>query len=101
MRLCQVVSELELYCIFQVEGEDRALRLCGDCSQVGSNQEGSQQDYRMNLETLLVRSDSSRFSRKADRDNTMVIEDHRYAGRKNSELWSQKDIDEELADIKK
>jgi hypothetical protein len=31
----------------------------------------------------------------------MDTECRRYALRKNSELWSQKDIDEELVDIKK
>jgi hypothetical protein len=44
---------------------------------------------------------SDRFSRRADTDNNMAIEGHRYAGRKNSDLWSQEDIDEELVDIKK
>jgi hypothetical protein len=31
-----------------------------------------------------MQSDSSRFARKADRDNTMVTEGHRHAGRKKS-----------------
>jgi hypothetical protein len=31
----------------------------------------------------------------------MTTEGHRYAIRKNSELWSQEDMDEELTDIKK
>ena len=44
---------------------------------------------------------SSRFARREDRDNNMAIEGRRYAGRKNSDLWSQEDIDEELVDIKK
>jgi hypothetical protein len=35
----------------------------------------------MKLVTLLVQSDSSRFARKADRDNTMVTEGHRHAGK--------------------
>ena len=48
-----------------------------------------------------MHSDSSRFARRADRDNNMATEGRRFVGRKNSELWSQKDIDEELADIKK
>jgi hypothetical protein len=30
----------------------------------------------------------------------MATEGRKYAGRKNSELWSQEDIDEELADIR-
>jgi hypothetical protein len=68
--------------------------------QVGSNQEGIQGDCRkMKLVELLVRSDSSRFSKKANRGNNMATEVRRYAGRK--ELWSQEDIDEELADIKR
>jgi hypothetical protein len=48
-----------------------------------------------------MQSDSNRFSRRADRDNNMATEGRKYAGRKNSNLWSQEDIDEELADIKK
>jgi hypothetical protein len=42
----------------------------------------------MKLETLLVQSDSSRFARRADRDNNMATEGHRYAGRKKQELMS-------------
>lgn len=48
-----------------------------------------------------MQSDSSRFARRADRDNNMATEGRRYARRKNSELWSQKYIDEELTDIKR
>jgi hypothetical protein len=44
---------------------------------------------------------SSRFSRRADRDNNMAIEGRRYAGRKNQKLVSKEEIDEELADIRK
>jgi hypothetical protein len=44
---------------------------------------------------------SNRFARRADRDNNMATEGCKYARRKNSDLWSQEDIDEELADIKK
>jgi hypothetical protein len=44
---------------------------------------------------------SSRFSRRADRDNNMATEGRRYAGRKNQELVSKEEIDEELADIRK
>jgi hypothetical protein len=71
--------------------------------QVGSNQEGSQGDCRkMKLVELLVRSDSSRFARKANRDSNMATEGRRYAGRKEKERWSQEDMDEELiAYIKK
>jgi hypothetical protein len=68
--------------------------------QGGNNLEDSQGDCRrMKLVELLVRSDSNRFSRKANRGNNMATEGRRYAGRK--ELWSQEDIYEELADIKK
>jgi hypothetical protein len=52
-------------------------RLYGDCLQV-----------------------SNRFSRRADRDNDMATEVHRYAGRKNTELMSRSEIDEELTDIR-
>jgi hypothetical protein len=55
----------------------------------------------MKLVKLLVRSDSSRFSRKANRNNNMATEGHRYARRRTSELWSQEDIDEELSYIKR
>jgi hypothetical protein len=61
----------------------------------------SQEDCRRKLETLEMQSDSNRFARRADRDNKMTIESRRYVGRKNLDLWSQKYIDEELADIKK
>jgi hypothetical protein len=54
----------------------------------------------MKLVTLIVQSDSSRFARREYRDNNMATEGRRFARRKNSELWSQKDIDEELAEIK-
>jgi hypothetical protein len=58
----------------------------------------------MKLETLLVRSDNNRFARGADRDNTMVTEDHRHAGRK-SKVEKLAEMDKELyeirADIKK
>jgi hypothetical protein len=37
----------------------------------------------MKLETLLVQSDSSRFSRRENRDSAMATEDHRHAGRKS------------------
>jgi hypothetical protein len=53
----------------------------------------------MKLETLGMQSDSSKFSRKANRSSNMATEGHRYAGRK--ELWSQEDIDEELTYIKR
>jgi hypothetical protein len=48
-----------------------------------------------------LQSDSSRFARRADRDNNMATEGRRYARRKNSKLWSQEDMDEELVDIKR
>jgi hypothetical protein len=54
----------------------------------------------MKLVTLLVQSDSSRFARRENRGSNKATEGRRFAGRKNSELWSQKDIDEELAEIK-
>jgi hypothetical protein len=46
-----------------------------------------------------MRSDSSRFARKANRGSNRATEGRRYAGRK--ELWSQEDMDEELAYIKR
>jgi hypothetical protein len=81
----QVVSEQDFTCIFQVKREGKGRQSIGDsvdCLQVGNNQEDSQEDCRMKLETLLVQSDSSRFARRADRDNAMATEGHRHAGRK-------------------
>jgi hypothetical protein len=54
---------------------------------------------RMKLVTLLVQSDSSRFARKADRDNTMVTEDHRHAGKK-SKAEKLAEMDKELYELK-
>jgi hypothetical protein len=83
----QVVSERELYFYISSRGRRQRKtehwRLCGGCLQVGNNQESSQEDCRMKLETLLVQSDSNRFARKVDRDNTMVTEGHRHAGKKS------------------
>jgi hypothetical protein len=53
----------------------------------------------MKLETLLVQSDSSRFARRADRDNAMATEDHRHAGRK-SKVEKLVEMDKELAEIR-
>jgi hypothetical protein len=53
----------------------------------------------MKLETLLVRSDSSRFARREDRDNTMVTKDHRHAGKK-SKAEKLAEMDKELAEIR-
>jgi hypothetical protein len=49
----------------------------------------------MKLETPLVQSDSSRFSRREDRDNTMVTEDHRHAGKKRK-VENLVEMDKEL-----
>jgi hypothetical protein len=54
----------------------------------------------MKLEELRFAGVSNRFSRRPDRDNNMDIEGRRYAGRKNRELMSKEDIDEELANIR-
>jgi hypothetical protein len=57
----------------------------------------------MKLVELLVQSDSSRFARKADRDNTMVTEGHRHAGRKSkAEKLAEmdKEMDKELYELK-
>jgi hypothetical protein len=53
----------------------------------------------MKLETLLVWSDSDRFSRRADRDNAMTTEGHRHAGRK-SKAENIVEMDKELAEIR-
>jgi hypothetical protein len=43
---------------------------------------------------------SSRFARRADRDNDMATEGCRYAGKKNLELMRRTEIDGELTDIR-
>ena len=53
----------------------------------------------MKLETLGVQSDSSRFARRADRDNNMATEGRRFAGRKDLELISNAEWDEELTEM--
>jgi hypothetical protein len=53
----------------------------------------------MKLETLLVESDSSRFSRGADTDITMATEGCRFARRKDLDLMSDVEWDEELAEM--
>jgi hypothetical protein len=53
----------------------------------------------MKLVTLLVQSDRSSFSRKEDRDITMVTEDHRHAGKK-SKAEKLAEIDKELYELK-
>jgi hypothetical protein len=49
----------------------------------------------MRLVELLVRSDSSRFARKANRDNAMATKDHRHAGKK-SKAEKRTEMDREL-----
>ena len=53
----------------------------------------------MKLVALLVHSDNSRFSRKADRDNTIVTEDHKHV-RKKSKVENLAEIDKELTEIR-
>jgi hypothetical protein len=53
----------------------------------------------MTLVTLLVQSDNNRFSRKADRDNTMATEGHRHAGKK-SKAENLAEMDRELIELK-
>jgi hypothetical protein len=43
---------------------------------------------------------SSRFARKADRDNNMATEGRRYVGRKNLELLSTAERGKELVDMR-
>ena len=43
---------------------------------------------------------SNRFPRRENRDRNMATEGRRYAGRKDLELMSRSEIDEELADIR-
>jgi hypothetical protein len=50
------------------------------------------------LETLGMQSDN-RFARKVGKDNTMVTEDHRHAGRKNK-VEKLAGMDRELVDIR-
>jgi hypothetical protein len=67
--------------------------------QVGNNQVDNWQDCRMKLLELLVQSDSSRFSRKENRDNNMATEGHRHAGKKSIGR-KRAGMDKELAEIK-
>jgi len=53
----------------------------------------------MNLEPLLMQSDSNRFARRANRDSNMATEGHRFAGRKGLDLMSDAEWDEELAEM--
>jgi hypothetical protein len=55
----------------------------------------------MKLETLLMRSDNSRFTKEADKHNNMATEGHKHAERKSPELMSTTEMDKELADIKR
>jgi hypothetical protein len=48
----------------------------------------------MNLEPLLMQSDSNRFARRANRDSNMATEGHRFAGRKGLDLMSDAEWDE-------
>jgi hypothetical protein len=46
-----------------------------------------------------MQSDSSRFARRADRDNNMATEGRRFARRKDLELMSDAEWDEELVEM--
>jgi hypothetical protein len=62
----------------------------------------SQQDCkRMKLSTQDFRSDSSRFARMADRNNSMATEGHKHDERKKPELMSTTKMEKELTDIKR
>jgi hypothetical protein len=67
-----LVSELEscLYISREARRRQRKTecwRLCDGCLQVDNNQEDSQEDCRKRLKHSRVQSDSSRFARRADR----------------------------------
>jgi hypothetical protein len=53
----------------------------------------------MKLETLLVRSDSNRFARRADRDSAMTTKGHRHAGKK-SKAEKLAEMDKKLYEIR-
>jgi Tfp pilus assembly protein PilO len=55
----------------------------------------------LHQEALRFAGVSSRFCKRTDRDNNMATEGRNYARRKNQELVSKEEIDEELADIRK
>jgi hypothetical protein len=55
----------------------------------------------MTMEHSGMQSDSNRFSRKADKNNSMATESHKSVERKKPELMSATEIDKELADIKR
>jgi hypothetical protein len=57
----------------------------------------------MKLEHSGMQSDSSRFARRVDRDNTMVTEGHRYVGKKRKEeklAEFDKEMTKELYELK-
>jgi hypothetical protein len=54
----------------------------------------------MKLVELIMRSDSSRSARRADRDSRMATERHRHAEKKSSKLMRAVEMDKELADIR-
>jgi hypothetical protein len=70
--------------------------LCDDCLQVGNSREDSQQDYTMKLKHSGMQSDSSRSIKEADRDNTMVTEDHRHARKNKSKAEKLVEFDKEM-----
>jgi hypothetical protein len=53
----------------------------------------------MKLVTLLVQSDNNRFTRKEDKDNTMVTEGHRHAGKKRK-AEKLAEMDKDLYELK-
>jgi hypothetical protein len=55
----------------------------------------------MKLSTQDFRSDSSRFARMADKNNSMATEGHKHAEKKSAKLMSAAEMDKELTDIKR
>jgi hypothetical protein len=98
-----VVSERDFICIFQVKRDGKGRQSAGDSEMVVCRQETIKKTVSKTVgeaETLGLQSDSNRFARRADRDNTMATEGHRYAERKNPELMSATEREKELADIR-
>jgi hypothetical protein len=95
-----VVSRWDFVCIFQTGEAGRRKSVGGLYEDLFAGRQqsiNSQQDCRMmKLVELLVQSDN-RFSRRADRDSTMVTKGHRHGKRKSQE----EKLTELRADIEK
>jgi hypothetical protein len=75
-------------------------RPCDGCLQVGNNQGDSQEDCGRGWKHSGVQSDNNGFSRRADRNNKMAIKGYTSVGRKDLEMMSKAEWDEELVEMR-